>query len=226
MLSSKNGSGRLNAPADGQNPTVWLEWPQHDIGYLSMTTAVWDTKILAADTCHRFAGDCYSEDADKIFVSSGKVIFEGGEVIAAAGSGNVSMLSDWWKYICETPRSGEELKRQMRRQISGNLGAHAFLILTADKCFKIQASSKTATFSDVTDIPAAIGSGADSAFPLIQEFGAFTAIARAAKMDRQNTNAKMTWISRESGSTTKYAGFLQVARAKWQEAFLWHIRRR
>ncbi|SCW75348.1 MULTISPECIES: hypothetical protein [unclassified Pseudomonas] len=186
-----------------------------------MTTVVWDTKILAADTCHRVARNTYGEDADKIFVSSKKVLFEGSELIAAAGSGNVSMLSDWWKYICESPCSADELKEKMRKQISGNLGTHAFLILTVDKCFKIEASSKKATSSDVTDIPAAIGSGGDSALPLlIQKFGVFTAIARAARMDRENTNAKITWISREPGSTTKYASFLQIAWARCQETWL------
>ncbi|MCF5198943.1 hypothetical protein ACTACM_25330 [Pseudomonas fragariae (ex Marin et al. 2024)] len=92
--------------------------------------------------------------------------------------------------------------------------------MTVNKCFKIEVEAGNVSHSDVTHIPTAIGSGAGDALPLIKDYGAFTAIARAARVDKARTNNLVTWVNRISGSTSKYATRKQMKRASLEETLL------
>ncbi|WP_122669464.1 hypothetical protein [Pseudomonas viridiflava] len=187
-----------------------------------MTTVVWNTEVLAADTLHR-AGNHYGENANKIFIPEKTVLFEGAALVAAAGAGAVYLLKDWWKFMCASACSVQALEQKMQStlaHVTVPMDRQGFLILTVNRCFKVEISEKKASHSDVTGVPTAIGTGARVALPLIEEFGVFTAIARAARLDEANTNSQVTWINRQLGSTLKSATGEEMARARLEDRLL------
>ncbi|WP_122269291.1 hypothetical protein [Pseudomonas savastanoi] len=187
-----------------------------------MTTIVWNTEVMAADTLHR-SGNSYGEDANKIFTPEKTVLFEGAALVAAAGAGEVFLLKDWWKFMCKSACSVQALEQKMESTLAHAMmpmDRQGFLILTVDRCFKVEISEKKASHSDVTGVPTAIGSGARVALPLIAEFGVFTAIARAARLDKANTNSQVTWINRQPGSTPKFASEEEMTRARLEDRLL------
>ena len=125
--------------------------------------------------------------------------------------------------MCESECSVQALEQKMQStlaHVTTPMDRQGFLILTVDKCFKVEISEKKASHSDVTGVPTAIGSGAKVALPLIAEFGVFTAIARAARLDKANTNSQVTWINRQPGATPKFATGEEMARGRLEDRLL------
>ncbi|MEX5592492.1 hypothetical protein [Pseudomonas orientalis] len=185
-----------------------------------MTTIVWDTKVLAADTRHWIAKGFIGPDGDKIKTPNHPgVLFEGAQLVAAAGAGEMTLLTVWLAGICASSGTLNTLKQSMQTA-PAHLGRQSLLILTVSRCFKIEVEAGNVSHSDVTGMPAAIGSGAKEALPLLEDYGVFTAIARAARTDSARTNNLVTWVNRVSGSTSQCATRKQMKRAGLEETLL------
>lgn len=186
-----------------------------------MTTIVWDTKVMAADTRHssRHFSDV---DGPKIFTPLEPVSFGESSLIAVAGAGNASLIDGWKDYLFETSRSMEELKEKMTLHVAANTPHQSLLILTEAACWKVWIDKEKPDHLDVTNEVTGIGSGAKYALPLIKEFGIVTAMARAARLDDQTNNVVVV-LPNAVGAQRRYmteSELKEGARMEWRQWYL------
>ncbi|WP_439878055.1 hypothetical protein [Pseudomonas prosekii] len=191
-----------------------------------MTTIVWDTHSLSADSRETAGGSVTREKAKKIVQpTNSSVQFENAPLIAVAAAGGSFYVKPWLAFALGQSRTISELIKFIE---SGPLPQHAIyslFVLTDSACFKFTAkplnyAKSKVQFADVTNIPSASGSGGQFALPLVLDHGFLVAIARAARRDR-GTNTYVASVERIPGAKTRRVAQKQMATAIKVETKLW-----
>jgi len=191
-----------------------------------MTTIVWDTHSLSADSRLTFGGAVTREKAKKIVQPvNASVQFGKSPLIAAAAAGGDFYVKPWLAFVLEQSRTMHDLIKFIE---SGPLPEHAIyslFVLTDSACFKFTAkrlnyAKSKVQFADVTNIPSASGSGGHFALPLVIDHGFLVAIARAARRDR-STNTYVASVERIPGAKTRRIAQKPMATAIKVEKKLW-----